>query len=74
MNELREVVEEVVDAGADHDFGLEVGKSGAICRAGAPRYAECLLICNGYKDADFIRTALTGRDWVSRWFGDRETR
>jgi len=61
VNELREVVEEVVDAGADHDFGLEVGSKAELFAALALQdMPNALLICNGYKDADFIRTALTG--------------
>jgi arginine decarboxylase len=61
VNELREVVEEVVEAGADHEFGLEVGSKAELFAALALQdFQNALLICNGYKDADFIRTALTG--------------
>ncbi|HCE06158.1 MAG TPA: biosynthetic arginine decarboxylase, partial [Verrucomicrobiales bacterium] len=61
VNELREVVEEVMDAGADNEFGLEVGSKAELFAALALQdLSNALLICNGYKDADFIRTALTG--------------
>ena len=61
VNELREVVEEVMDAGADNEFGLEVGSKAELFAALALQdLPNALLICNGYKDADFIRTALTG--------------
>ena len=61
VNELREVVEEVVDAGTDHEFGLEVGSKAELFAALALQdMPNALLICNGYKDADFICTALTG--------------
>ena len=61
VNELREVVEEVMDAGAEHGFGLEVGSKAELCAALALQEAPgSLLICNGYKDASFIRAALMG--------------
>ena len=61
VNELREVVEEVLDAGAEHRFGLEVGSKAELCAALAlAETPGSLLICNGYKDASFIRTALMG--------------
>lgn len=61
VNELREVVEEIIDAGTEHGFGLEVGSKAELCAALALQdQPNALLICNGYKDADFIRTALTG--------------
>jgi len=61
VNELREVVEEVLDAGKDHAFGLEVGSKSELSAALALQSnPHSLLICNGYKDADFIQTALMG--------------
>ena len=59
VNELREVAEEVMDAGADNEFGLEVGSKAELFAALALQdLSNALLICNGYKDADFIRTCL----------------
>ena len=61
VNELREVVEEVLDAGKDHAFGLEVGSKSELSAALALQSnPHSLLICNGYKDANFIHTALMG--------------
>jgi len=61
VNQLREVVEEILDAGRPHDFGLEVGSKpelfAGLALQGQPGN---LIICNGYKDAAFIRMALMG--------------
>ena len=61
VNQLREVVEEILDAGKPHQFGLEVGSKPELFAALAlQNQAGCLIVCNGYKDAMFIRMALTG--------------
>jgi len=61
VNQLREVVEEILDAGKPYDFGLEVGsKPELFAGLALQNYQGCLLICNGYKDAEFIRMALLG--------------
>ena len=61
VNSLREVVEEILDAGRPHGFGLEVGSKPELHAALAlQNEAGSLLICNGYKDDAFIRTALMG--------------
>jgi len=61
VNQLREVVEEILEAGKEFDFGLEVGSKPELF-AGLALQSEpgCLIICNGYKDAEFIRMALLG--------------
>ncbi|MCE0498403.1 MAG: biosynthetic arginine decarboxylase [Methylacidiphilales bacterium] len=62
VNQLREVVEEIMDAGASYKFGLEVGSKPELFAALAIlRDPECLLICNGYKDQLYIQMALLGR-------------
>jgi arginine decarboxylase len=62
VNQLREVVEEIMDAGAPYKFGLEVGSKPELFAALAiHRDPECLLICNGYKDLLYIQMALLGR-------------
>jgi arginine decarboxylase len=62
VNQLREVVEEIMDAGAAYSFGLEVGSKPELFAALAiHRDPECLLICNGYKDPLYIQMALLGR-------------
>ena len=61
VNQLREVVEEILDAGKPYEFGLEVGSKPELF-AGLALQAQVgsLIICNGYKDAEFIKMALLG--------------
>ncbi|MGA2865424.1 MAG: biosynthetic arginine decarboxylase [Verrucomicrobiota bacterium] len=61
VNQLREVVEEILDAGRPYDFGLEVGSKPELF-AGLAMQSQLgsLIVCNGYKDASFIRVALLG--------------
>ena len=62
VNQLREVIEEIVDAGLAVHFGLEAGSKPELVAALAMhKDAESLVICNGYKDPAFIRIALLGR-------------
>src|SRR6266571_1029832 len=62
VNQLREVIEEIVDAGEQFHFGLEAGSKPELVAALAmQKDPESLIICNGYKDAAFIRIALLGR-------------
>ncbi len=62
VNQLREVIEEIVDAGKPFHYGLEVGSKPELHAALAFHDdPESLIICNGYKDRQFIRTALLGR-------------
>ena len=61
VNQLREVVEEIIDAGAPWHFGLEAGSKPELLAALALHTdPESLLICNGYKDTRIIHTALMG--------------
>src|SRR5215510_4686687 len=61
VNQLREVIEEIVDAGSEFHFGLEAGsKPELIAALAMHKDPESLIICNGYKDAAFIRIALLG--------------
>jgi arginine decarboxylase len=62
VNQLREVVEEIVDAGAAFHFGLEAGSKPELLAAlSVHTDPESLIICNGYKDADYVRNAMLGR-------------
>jgi arginine decarboxylase len=62
VNQLREVIEEIVDAGAQFHFGLEAGsKPELIAALAMHKDPESLIICNGYKDRAFLRTAMLGR-------------
>src|SRR5665213_360357 len=61
VNQLREVVEEILDAGKPYQFGLEVGsKPELFAGLALQNQMGSLIICNGYKDATFIRMALMG--------------
>ncbi|KAI3885907.1 hypothetical protein MKX03_002994 [Papaver bracteatum] len=63
-NQDRYMVEDIVEFGAPYRFGLEAGSKpelllamSCLCK-GNP---EALLICNGYKDAEYISLALAAR-------------
>jgi arginine decarboxylase len=62
VNQLREVVEEILDAGRPFNYGLEVGSKPEIFAGLAVHNdPEALIVCNGYKDATYIRMAMLGR-------------
>ena len=61
VNQLREVVEEILDAGKAYNFGLEVGSKPELYAGMALQdQPGGLIICNGYKDQAFIKLALSG--------------
>ncbi len=61
VNQLREVVEEILDAGKPYNFGLEVGsKPELFAGLALQNQPDSLIICNGYKDCSFIKMALMG--------------
>jgi arginine decarboxylase len=61
VNQLREVVEEILEAGKPFNFGLEVGsKPELFAGLALQQQMGGLIICNGYKDAGFIKMALLG--------------
>ncbi|HUG43259.1 MAG TPA: biosynthetic arginine decarboxylase, partial [Acidobacteriota bacterium] len=62
VNQLREVVEEILDAGEPYRFGLEVGsKPEVFAGLAVHSHPESLIVCNGYKDPTYVRMALIGR-------------
>jgi arginine decarboxylase len=62
VNQMREVVEEILDVGAPYHFGLEAGSKGELLIVLALNTdPEALTICNGYKDEEYLRLALMGR-------------
>ncbi len=62
VNQMREVVEEILDAGAPYHYGLEAGSKGELLVVlGMNIDPDALTICNGYKDEEFLRLALLGR-------------
>src|ERR1700729_5231 len=61
VNQLREVVEEILEAGKPYQFGIEVGsKPEMFAGLALQNQLGSLIICNGYKDAEFIKMALLG--------------
>lgn len=69
VNQLREVLEEIQDAGKPFQYGLECGSKPELLIALAMHEdPEALLVCNGYKDEDYIRLALYGRKIGKRVF------
>ncbi|HEX6097123.1 MAG TPA: biosynthetic arginine decarboxylase [Thermoanaerobaculia bacterium] len=62
VNQLREVVEEILDAGRPFHHGVEVGsKPEMFAGLAVHTDPDSIIICNGYKDRAYIRTALIGR-------------
>ncbi|WP_181898378.1 biosynthetic arginine decarboxylase [Alteromonas aestuariivivens] len=62
VNQMREVVEEIVDAGQPFNYGLEAGSKAELLTVLAMNTNEdSLTILNGYKDAEFMQLALLGR-------------
>ena len=62
VNQQRHVVEEIVEFGKDHGVGLECGSKPELqAILGMAEHTEHLIICNGYKDEEFMRLALMGQ-------------
>lgn len=62
VNQMREVVEEIVDAGAPFNYGLEAGSKAELLTVMALNTnTDSLTILNGYKDQEFMRLALLSR-------------
>ncbi|MBI3542306.1 MAG: biosynthetic arginine decarboxylase, partial [Deltaproteobacteria bacterium] len=61
VNQLREVVEEILDAGQIYQHGLEAGsKAELLASIAMNTNPDSLILCNGYKDYSVIKTALNG--------------
>src|SRR5258706_14463629 len=58
VNQQRHVVEQVVNYGKVYGFGLEAGSKPEMLAVVAMTDAEKLIICNGFKDAEFIEMAM----------------
>ncbi|MBF0351431.1 MAG: biosynthetic arginine decarboxylase [SAR324 cluster bacterium] len=62
VNQQRQVVEEFVKFGHPYNFGLEAGSKPELHAVLAMTdNPNALIICNGYKDKDFIQMALMGQ-------------
>ncbi len=61
VNQMREVVEEIVDAGAPYNYGLEAGSKPELMAALAMNTNQnSLTVVNGYKDLELLRLVLLG--------------
>ena len=60
VNQLREVVSEIGDAGRPFQYGLEAGSKGELLAVLAMNPSEALTIVNGYKDESMMRLAMLG--------------
>ncbi|MBL8803388.1 MAG: biosynthetic arginine decarboxylase [Planctomycetes bacterium] len=59
VNQQRHVVESLLEEGRKHGTGLEVGSKPELLAAIAMQAdGGSLVICNGYKDADYVETAM----------------
>ena len=58
VNQQRQVVEEVLQFGRPYKFGMEAGSKPELLAVIAMASNDTPIICNGFKDAEFIETAM----------------
>ncbi|WP_437202845.1 biosynthetic arginine decarboxylase [Planctomicrobium sp. SH664] len=58
VNQQREVVEKIIQYGRDYGFGLEAGSKPELLAVVAMTEPHMPIICNGFKDDEFIEMAL----------------
>jgi arginine decarboxylase len=58
VNQQRHVVEQVINYGKVYGFGLEAGSKPEMLAVAAMTEADTPIICNGFKDAEFIEMAM----------------
>jgi arginine decarboxylase len=61
VNQQRQVVEEIIDVGREFQFGLEAGSKPELLAVLALTNGDTPIICNGFKDDEFIKMAMYGR-------------
>ena len=62
VNQQRHVVQEVVEFGTPHGVGLECGSKPELQAVlGITESTQPLIVCNGYKDEEYMRLALMGQ-------------
>ncbi len=62
VNQHRHIVEDIVNLGADFHHGLEAGSKPELLIAIAHhRDPEAIIVCNGFKDREYVDTALLGQ-------------
>ncbi len=69
VNQQRHVVQEVVEFGDAYAVGLECGSKGELqAILGLSERTNHLIVCNGYKDAEFMRLAMMAQRLGHRVF------
>ncbi len=67
VNQQRQVVEEIVEFGTEFNWGLEAGSKPELHATLAMlEDIDGLIICNGYKDREFVELAMMGRKMGKR--------
>jgi len=60
VNQHRQVIEDVLSAGEPYSHGLEAGTKPELVLVLAKSRDDSLIICNGYKDREYVELALMG--------------
>ena len=69
VNQMRQVVEEIVSHGKKFNMGLEAGSKPELHAVLAINTSnDSLIICNGYKDEDYVQLALLAQKMGKRIF------
>ena len=58
VNQQRQVVQEIMEFGRPHGFGLEAGSKPELMAVAAMASNDTPIVCNGFKDAEFIELAM----------------
>lgn len=67
VNQMRQVVEEIISHGNKYNIGLEAGSKPELHAVlGLTGHANSLIICNGYKDEDYVELALLAQKMGKR--------
>jgi arginine decarboxylase len=62
VNQQRHVVQEIVEFGSPHGVGLECGSKPELQAVlGISESTQPIIVCNGYKDEEYMRLALMGQ-------------
>jgi arginine decarboxylase len=68
VNQQRQIVEEVLQFGAPYQFGLEAGSKPELLAVIAMASNEVPVVCNGFKDQQFVEMALLAQKIGRRVF------
>ena len=72
VNQQRQVVEEVFEFGRPYKFGLEAGSKPELLAVLAIADNETPIICNGFKDDEYIEMVMLARKMAARFTRGRE--